>query len=190
MKKTITKVLIISITIILLFILLFNVIKVQNIILKNIYPIKYEEYVSKYSKEYEQDEMLMYAIIKAESNFNPSVKSTSNAVGLMQLMENTAKEIANKMDLEYEENVSLYDPEININLGVKYFSNLMKEYKNNYLLALTAYNAGIGNLNTWIEKGIINKDGSNIEDIPFKETNSYVRKIVRDYEIYKELYEK
>ena len=188
MKKNILKLIIILLVISVISVLLFNVFKVQNIILKKVYPIKYQEYVYKYSQEYEQDPMMIFAIIKAESNFNPSVVSTSKAIGLMQLMDSTAKEIANKMDIQYEEDVSLYNPELNIQLGVKYFSNLMKEYKDNYLLALTAYNAGIGNLNTWIEKGIINKDGTNIEDIPFKETNSYVRKIVRDYEIYKELY--
>ena len=112
MKKNIIKVLSIIVVIILIFILLFNVIKVQNIILKKIYPIKYSEYVSKYSKEYEQDEMLIYAIIKAESNFNSDVKSTSNAIGLMQLMESTAKEIANKIKtslvLNFETKISVF----------------------------------------------------------------------------------
>ena len=56
------------------------------------------------------------------------------------------------------------------------------------LLALAAYNAGMGNVNTWIETGVIKKDGTDIENIPFKETNNYVRKIVRDYQIYLNLY--
>jgi xanthine/uracil permease len=60
--------------------------------------------------------------------------------------------------------------------------------KGNYLLALAAYNAGIGNVEEWINLGIIKPDGTDIENIPFKETNMYVRKILRDYEIYKKLY--
>ena len=66
---------------------------------------------------------------------------------------------------------------------------LLEQY-GNLELALAAYNAGIGNVNNWVEQGIIQKDGSDIENVPFKETNNYVRKILRDYKIYKELYEK
>lgn len=65
---------------------------------------------------------------------------------------------------------------------------LLEKYDDNYLIALAAYNAGIGNVDEWIRKGIIKKDGSDIENIPYKETNNYVRKIVRDYKIYQELY--
>ena len=55
---------------------------------------------------------------------------------------------------------------------------------------MCAYNAGMGNVEKWIESGIIKKDGSDIENIPFKETNHYVRKILRDYQIYQDLYRK
>jgi len=73
-------------------------------------------------------------------------------------------------------------------LGTKYFADLLELYNGNTNLALTAYNAGIGNVATWIETGIIKKDGSDIENIPFKETRGYVRKIVRNYRIYKTMY--
>lgn len=189
MKKRLIKMAIIATIVVFIAILLFGVFKIQNIILKKIYPTKYSEYVYKYAEEYEVDPILIFAIIKAESNFNPNVVSTSNAIGLMQLMDATAEEIANKLQINFMKGASLYNPELNIQLGTKYFSNLMKEYNNNYLLALTAYNAGIGNVQKWIEQGIIKEDGSDIENIPFKETNNYVRKIVRDYKIYKELYE-
>ena len=152
------------------------------------YPIKYSEYVYKYSEEYNVDPIMVFAIIKAESNFNPNVVSSSKAIGLMQLMDTTAEEIAGKLGVEFMKGASLYNPELNIRFGTKYFAQLMKEYNDNYLLALTAYNAGIGNVKKWIEQGIIKADGSDIENIPFKETNNYVRKIVRDYKIYKDLY--
>lgn len=58
----------------------------------------------------------------------------------------------------------------------------------NFYLAVAAYNAGIGTVDRWIEEGIIKEDGSDIENIPYKETNNYVRKIIRDYEIYEKLY--
>ena len=188
MQKRIIKIAIIIAITLIIAIILFSVIKVQNIILKSIYPTTYSSYVYKYAEEYEVDPILIFAIIKAESNFNPNVVSGSNAIGLMQLMEPTAEESARKQEIKFIEGETLYNPELNIQLGTKYFSNLMKEYNNNYLLALTAYNAGIGNVKRWIEQGIIKEDGSDIENIPFKETNNYVRKILRDYKIYRELY--
>lgn len=178
----------IAILIIILF-LLFGGIKIQNIILKKIYPLKYTEEVEKHSEKYGLDKLLVYAIIKAESNFEPNITSSSGACGLMQLMESTAKEIAKKVGYEYTVKEELYNPNINIMLGTKYFSELLEKYDNNLNLALSAYNAGIGNVSKWIENGIIAEDGSNIEDIPFQETNNYVRKILRDYNIYKSLYE-
>lgn len=171
-------------------ILLFGVLKVQNFILKKIYKIEYSEYVYKYSEENSIDPMLTFAIIKAESNFNRNIKSKSGAIGLMQLMETTATEEANEVGEEIIVTESLYNPEMNIKIGIKYFAKLMKKYDDNYLLALAAYNAGRGNVDNWISEGTIKADGSDIENIPFKETNNYVRKIVRDYKIYKELYGK
>lgn len=188
MHKKSTKILIILIILALILTLLFGVFKVHKIILKKIYPIKYSEYVYRYSREYGVDPILVFAIIKAESNFDPDVVSSSKAIGLMQLMDTTAEEISRNVQINFQKDITLYNPELNIKLGTKYFSNLMKVYNNNYLLALTAYNAGIGNVNKWIEQGVIKEDGSDIENIPFKETNNYVRKILRDYRIYQNLY--
>ncbi len=177
------KILLIIFAIILVLLILFRAFG-----LKVIYPLKYTEYVEKYAKENNLDEMLVYAIIKAESNFEPNITSSSGAMGLMQIMEETAKEIAEELEYSYDTKEVLYQPETNIMLGTKYFSNLLEIYKNNINIALAAYNAGIGNVDKWIKNGIIQADGSDIENIPFKETNNYVRKILRDYRIYKELY--
>ena len=93
-KKTI-KIITGLIIILLIIFILFKVIKVQEIILKSIYPTKYSEYVEKYSQQNGLDKYLVYATIKAESNFNPDVTSASDARGLMQLMEETAVERSN-----------------------------------------------------------------------------------------------
>ncbi len=156
-----------------------------------IYPDKYSEIVEKYSKECGIDNKLVLAIIKSESNFNPNVKSHKGAIGLMQLMEDTASEIASKNGINIDNKdmeQSLLNPNININIGTKYLQILIEKY-NNIEVALTAYNAGTGNVDKWIEQGIIKEDGTNIENIPFKETNKYVRSILRDYKIYEKLYE-
>ena len=186
MLKILKKLLFILVILIIISYILFGVFKVQDRILKNIYPIKYEEYVSKYSEQYSVDKNLIYAIIKAESNFNENAISNKGATGLMQLMPATAIQLGKTMNVDCNEE-NLKDVDININLGVKYISNLIEKY-NNIEVALCAYNAGTGNVDNWIEKGIIKKDGSDIENIPYKETNNYVRKILRDYKIYKKIY--
>lgn len=187
-KKTKYIIILIIAVIILLIILFAKIFNVKIIILKNIYPKKYEEYVEKYSREYNVDPLLIFSIIKAESNFKQDAKSSSNAKGLMQLMDATATEIANKIDEPIIEEESLFDPEKNIMIGTKYYSELLKIYDGNMLLTLAAYNAGIGNVNEWIETGIIRKDGSDIENIPYKETNMYVRKIINSYKMYQKIY--
>ena len=154
------------------------------------YPRTYEEAVLVYSEEYNVDKNLILALIKAESNFDEDAISNRNAIGLMQLMEETAKDVANRNGIELDdENIreELCDVYKNIEIGTAYIASLLKKYENKEV-ALAAYNAGIGTVDNWIEKGIINKDGTDIENIPYKETNYYVRKILRDYEIYQELY--
>lgn len=176
----------IVIVIIAIFVLLF-----KDNIMKMIYPKKYEEYVSIYADKYQVGENLIFALIKAESNFNKDSVSNKGAIGLMQLMEETAIDVANKNNIELDkENIreDLLKVDKNIDIGTKYLSMMLERY-GNIEIALAAYNAGIGTVDNWIEKGIINSDGSNIENIPYKETNIYVRKILRDYKIYSSLYE-
>ena len=155
--------------------------------LTKVYKLEYTEYVRKYANEYNVDEYLIYAIIKAESNFEPNAESHRGAKGLMQLMYSTAEDISKRIGIELSED-NILEPDININLGTKYISMLIQKY-NNINLALAAYNAGSGNVDGWIEKGTLKSDGSDIENVPFTETNNYVRKILRDYEIYKNIYE-
>ena len=185
MIKTLKVTLLILIIISIIYFLLFQIINIQQII----YPKKYEQYVSKYAELYNVDELLIYSIIKAESNFDEKANSKAKAIGLMQLMENTAIETGEKVDEKINSKEELYNPKINVKIGIKYLSELLERYDGNLEIALAAYNAGIGNVTEWIQKGIIKKDGSDIENIPFKETNNYVRKILRDYEIYREIYE-
>ena len=177
------------VVLILIICIIIATIDIPSKIKNAIYKKQYTEYVEKYSSEYNVDENLVYAVIKAESNFNPNAKSNKNAIGLMQLMEDTAKDTMKKVDLQIHDDEieeKLQDIDININLGTKYLSILIEKYEN-IEIAITAYNAGIGTVDNWIQKGIIKADGSDIENIPYKETNNYVRKILRDYKIYANL---
>lgn len=177
---------VIGLIIILLFLIIVINLNGIKMFLYNLeYKTKYSEYVEKYAKEYSVDKNLIYAIIKSESNFKEKAKSKKGAIGLMQLMYTTAEEIAEKLNIEVTEE-NIIDPQININIGTKYISILIQKYQN-INLALAAYNAGSGNVDSWINSGTLEKDGSNIENIPYLETNNYVRKILRDYEVYKNI---
>lgn len=158
---------------------------IYNTSLKKLYPKEFEEYVSMYSKKYDIEENWIYALIKAESNFDENSISQSGAIGLMQLMESTAKEVAEELKIE---NIDLKNPKCNIEIGTKYFKTLLDYYDDNYCLAITAYNAGIGTVNKWIESKVIKKDGTDIENIPYKETNNYIRKVLKNYRTYNKIY--
>ena len=177
--------------IILLIVLIVIVFLVKDNLLKLLYPKTYQEVVSTYAEKYNVEENLIFALIKAESNFDKDAISNRKAIGLMQLMEDTAREVANKndIDMKFDKPIEeLRQVDKNIEIGTCYLSTLMEKYQNKEV-ALAAYNAGIGTVNGWIEKEIIKEDGSDIENIPYKETNNYVRKILRDYKIYEYLYD-
>lgn len=166
-------------------VLIFTARLINKQMIKIMYKKEYAEYINKYATEYGVEENLIYAVIKAESNFEPNAVSHQNAQGLMQLMYSTAEEVSNKIGIELTDN-NILEPEININIGTKYIAILIDKYEC-IEVALAAYNAGSGNVDKWIKNGIIKPDGSDIENIPFKETNNYVRKIMRDYKIYMQL---
>lgn len=172
---------------IIIFFLIWELFGIKEIVLKKIYPLEFCEYVYMYSEDNNIDPMLIFAIIKNESNFNHTGTSKAEARGLMQLMEETAKEVAGKIGIIVTTE-DLYEPQINIQIGTRYVADLIKNYDGNISIALAAYNAGMGTVQKWLDTGIIKKDGSDIENIPYRETNNYVRKILRDYKIYNELY--
>lgn len=190
MHKKFTKLIITLIAIALLAVILFKVLDIQTFVLKKIYKQEYSEYVNKYAEEYNIDSMWIYAIIKVESNFNKDATSNSGAKGLMQLMDSTAVEMAKKVGIKDFNSEMLFEPEVNIQLGAKYFDELLAKYNENYYLAIAAYNGGIGNVDDWLNSGIINANGSDIENIPYKETNMYVRKTINSYSRYTKLYSK
>ena len=175
----------IVILVIVILLALFCAEPIKQQITKSVYKKEYSEYVTKYAEQYGVEENLIYALIKAESNFNPDAVSHQNAKGLMQLMQSTAEDLAKKSKINLNNEIIL-EPEVNIQLGTQYIASLLNKY-DCVEVALAAYNAGSGNVDKWISSGKIKADGSDIENIPYKETNTYVRKIMRDYEIYKQL---
>ncbi|MGH4139252.1 lytic transglycosylase domain-containing protein [Clostridium sp.] len=178
------KTLIKMLCLILLFIIMVNI----KGIFKHFYPIKYEANIVKYSQRYEVDPCLIAAVIKAESNFDGNAVSNRGAYGLMQIMPDTGLWIASNMELKGYKVEKLYDNEINIAMGCWYINNLNTEFDGNIDLVLAAYNGGRGNVQKWLKDKQYSDDGKKINNIPFEETDKYVKKVKTNYNIYLKLY--
>lgn len=159
----------------------------SNTVIRQKLPIQYSEYVEAASSEFGLDKYLVYAIISTESGFDPQAESSAGAVGLMQLLPDTARWIAEKYDLDCDPAV-LTDPETNIRLGCCYFSYLLSCFDGSIDLAVTAYNGGEGNVRQWLENPRYSSDGKTLYAIPYQETSKYLSKVTTRYEIYQKLY--
>ena len=154
-----------------------------------IYPKRHADIVRKECKLYGIEENLIYSIMKVESNFKEDASSKAGAKGLMQIMDSTAIEVSKQIGIENFEPNMLYKPEINIAIGTKYFSDLLKKYDNNVTMALIAYNAGQGNVDKWLEDKTITYKEESLKNIPYEETRVYWQKVLREYNSYNILYE-
>ena len=153
-----------------------------------LYPFPYRDTVELYAKRYQVDCFLVAAVIKVESKFQHDVHSHRGAVGLMQLMPDTADWIAQRMgERDYEE-AALHDPDRNLRYGIWYLADLEEEFKGNDVLALAAYNAGRGNVKDWMEEYGWQDDFSDIQAIPFRETRAYVKQVLDLRRKYHKLY--
>ena len=160
---------------------------------KFLYPFPYRSTLENYSSRWKVDKFLAVAVMKVESNFSEEAHSQSGAVGLMQIMPETAAWIAYQLGEPPEEVAddikNLRDPETNIRYGTWYLAELKDEFKGNDVLALAAYNAGRGNVHDWIEKNNWSENFSDVNKIPYAETRNYVKRVLHCREKYFELYD-
>ena len=145
------------------------------------YPIAYGELITHYAGENSLDPFLVMAVIHVESNFIPEAQSHV-AYGLMQLTEETAAWVAQDMHVTYDYDIA--DPETSISFGCHYLKHLIDMYKNTDT-ALAAYNAGMGNVNGWLEDKNCSDDGVTLKYIPFSETRNYIKKVNTSWEYYR-----
>jgi soluble lytic murein transglycosylase len=143
---------------------------------------KYSSFINNSAVEYNIDSLLIISIIKAESNFKFDAVSKKGAIGLMQIMPTTASDLVNNNPKYGAFKTSdLYNPQINIDLGTAYLQFLLKIFSNDTNLALSSYNAGIGNVLKWNQDSKIYDE----DKILFKETKKYVKKINKIYKLLK-----
>ena len=129
---------------------------------------------------------LVASVANVESNFNQEAISNKGAVGIMQLMPSTAEWLAGKIGEDYDSQ-SLLNGEYNIKLGCYYLSYLI-QYFGNEKVGLCAYNAGQGNVSSWLKNEKYSKDGKTLTKIPFEETKNYLNKVYKNYNYYKNRY--
>ena len=151
------------------------------------YPIKYQEIVEEYSEKYSLDKYLVYSIIRTESKFDCYATSSVGAKGLMQIAPETGKDCAEKLGIRGYNESSLFEPEINIQIGCYYLSYLIKHYKSKET-AIAAYNGGMGNVNSWLKDSRYSDGKGKLKNIPFKETRNYVTRVLDAEQKYKSIY--
>ena len=134
------------------------------------------------------DPYFALAIMREESHFNPKAVSRAEAMGLMQLMPETAHEVARRHKIEIGSIEELFDPYFNTLLGTRYLGRLASNFDDDVLLTAGGYNAGPRNMKRWLKIwGKVSPDEF-VEHIPFKETRNYVKRVFRSYIIYRHLY--
>ena len=145
------------------------------------YPRPYKIWVKLASARFKVEEELIYAVMRQESFFDPYAVSSSKALGLMQLLKETADWVSKRFKIPYK---NLFNPKENIILGTAYLSYLLKLWKGNKILAIASYNAGPNRVKNWKR---YEDEFLFIETIPINETRRYVRKVLENYYIYKSL---
>ncbi len=181
MIRKVGKLLIIALVIVFI---AFSVNFLINAINRWLYPLKYRELIIESADYFSLDRALVFATIKVESSFDKNAQSNKGAVGLMQITLSTAEYIAKRLNInEYD----LQDENINVRFGCYYLRYLIDKFKN-IETAICAYNAGEGNVSKWLKDSDYSEDQITLKTIPFKETEEYLKKIVKTFEKYKKLY--
>lgn len=145
------------------------------ILRRNFSGIKYRALIEKYAEKFKVEPELLAAIIYVESRFNKNSKSYRGAMGLMQLMPETAFWIAGELKHDGFDLNDLNDPETNIKFGSWYFSYLHEKFNGDLIKTVAAYNAGETNVRRWIDNGW---QGGIKEKLPFAETDNFVRRVI------------
>lgn len=143
------------------------------------YPLRYEAIVRIHARNYDLSPALLAAVIYSESKFDASARSQAGAVGLMQLLPETAKGIAVRTGGHRFVVSDLLDPEVNVRYGAWYLRHLLDRYDDDVPTALAAYHAGQGNVDAWRSRG---------SGIEFPETRAYVARVLTAEKVYATVY--
>ena len=154
---------------------------------KRLFPKPYWTDLKKFSSQNALDPYLVASLIRQESEFNPGAVSQANAVGLMQFLPKVGKNVAKEEKLKHFPRTQLFTPEVNLQLGTRYFREMVDKF-GAFEYALAAYNAGSDRVDDWQGQGKYRDPQEFVESIPFTETREYVQAILRNANVYRQLY--
>ncbi|MBI3089206.1 MAG: transglycosylase SLT domain-containing protein [Candidatus Tectomicrobia bacterium] len=151
------------------------------------FPATYRAEAAQAGGPWNLDDLLLLSLIRQESAFDAQARSQAGAIGLMQLLPSTGRTLQPRREGPLAAD-DLYDPALNIRLGTEYLGRLLRQFGNRLPLALAAYNAGPRTVQRWLaELGALPMEEF-IESIPYRETQTYVKQVLRNYSIYQRLY--
>jgi len=152
-----------------------------------LFPKPYWPDLKKFSSQNALDPYLVASLIRQESEFKPGAVSRANALGLMQLLPKVGSSVARQEKLHHFSSEQLFTPEINLQLGTRYFRQMVDKF-GTFEYALAAYNAGSNRVDDWLGQGKYRDPQEFVESIPFTETREYVQAILRNANVYRQLY--
>lgn len=158
------------------------------IIMPKVVPLAYEEEVEKYAAQYGVAPSLVYAVIFCESRFSPQAVSGAGAKGLMQIQEDTAYWVAEQIPEMDVESIDIFDTQTNIHIGCYYLGWLLEKFQGVVETSLAGYNAGHNAVAKWLQDEEKSKDGLTLDEIPYTETENYVKKVMFMQKVYEYRY--
>ena len=150
------------------------------------FPLQHKKYIEKQAKHEKINPAWAFAVIRQESAFTTDARSSAGALGLMQLMPRTARQVARSLRIKRPKRRDLLNSNINIKLGVRYLRKLQERFNGNSVLATAAYNAGPWRVKSWMPKEQAQNADLWIENVPFTETRKYLKRVLTYTVIYEQ----
>ena len=152
------------------------------------FPMPYREELERFARQNNLDPFLVAALARQESEFNPKAVSVSSARGLTQIMPSTGRELSRRLGIRPYSTARLFQPQVNLQMGTYYLRSVVDSVDGRWEAALAAYNAGLSRAKDWSTWGEFREPAEFVETVPFTQTREYIQIVLRNADIYRQLY--
>ena len=152
------------------------------------FPMPYREDLERFARQNNLDPFLVAGLARQESEFNPKAVSVSSARGLTQIMPSTGRELSRRLRIRPYSTARLFQPQVNLQLGAYYLRSVADSVDGRWEAALAAYNAGLSRAKDWSTWGEFREAAEFVETVPFTQTREYIQIVLRNADIYRQLY--